>query len=83
MHISITNINRKFHARLYNENILLDEMACDLRCDIGFICREMLRWQDKINPTKQTTFARNRQTINTGKIYYIGLQNAQKALHGV
>lgn len=74
--IKVTRIKDKFHARLYQNNQLLDEMICQLRIDIGYICREMLRWQDKLgNSNSQTKSARRRQNINIGKIYYKGKGN--------
>lgn len=75
MEMKITRINNKFHARLLSDTgEVLDEMACTLKADIGHICREMLRWQDKMgNTTEWTRSARERQQKSTpvGKILYI------------
>lgn len=73
MEIKVRNINSEYHARLYEGNTLLDEMSCSLKEDIGFICREMLRWQDKLGNTNAwTSFSRKRQVQKPkGKIRYI------------
>lgn len=62
MEIKVTRINGEFHARLFEGERLLDEMSCKNKSDIGWICREMLRWQDKLgNSNSWTTKARERQ----------------------
>lgn len=45
--IKVTKINDRWHARLTYEGKIYDEMACDQRIDIGYICRVMMRWFDK------------------------------------
>ena len=45
--IVVTKIAKRWHARLFLRGEVLDEMACANRLDIGWICRQMLRWQDK------------------------------------
>lgn len=45
--IKVTTINNRFHARLFNGDYLIDEMACEEKADIGYICRSMMRWTDK------------------------------------
>ena len=69
--IIVTKISNKYHARLYQTDNILDEMACSLKEDIGWISREMLRWQDKLgNANHQTHSARIRQTLPPkGKVY--------------
>lgn len=73
MEIKVRNTNGVFHARLYEGTLLLDEMSCKLKEDIGWICREMLRWQDKMgNSNDWTTSARKRQIKKpSGKVKYI------------
>jgi hypothetical protein len=52
MKLKITQIDSDFHARLYSDTgTILDEMSCKLKQDIGWICREMLRWQCKLGST--------------------------------
>ncbi len=73
MNIKVVKIKNKWHARLFGENNeILDEMACSLKEDIGWICREMLRWQDKCwNSTEWTRAARKRQVLPpVGKIWF-------------
>jgi hypothetical protein len=76
MDIKVTKIGKRWHARLIDGNTILDEMACSLKEDIGWICREMLRWQDKMgNSNGWTSSARRRQTPKSaGKVWF------QKAL---
>lgn len=63
MNIKVTNINKVFHARLYEGDRILDEMTCKSKSSIGWICREMLRWQDKLGSTTPwATSARAKQT---------------------
>lgn len=79
METKVTNIKGRYHARLYSDDgQLLDEMACTLKQDIGWICREMLRWQDKLgNSNDQTRAARDRQLADPkGKVWF-GVQLAK------
>ena len=70
--IKVTRINDRWHARLLRGQEIIDEMACRLQCDIGYICREMLRWYDKMGGVdKFAEAARSRQTLcPSGKIWY-------------
>ena len=72
MNIKVTKIGKRWHARLINNGVILDEMACALKEDIGWICREMLRWQDKLgNSNDWTSSARKRQTSQSiGKVWF-------------
>ena len=72
LHIKVTKIKDKWHARLFNNDIILDEMACSEKADIGWICRELLRWVDKLGrSTPWTKAARRRQQYSSrGKIWY-------------
>ncbi len=76
LEIKVTNINNKFHSRLYVNNEVYDEMACECKEDIGWISREMLRWYSKCGGVSQfAESARIRQRNSTnpiGKVYYIG-----------
>ncbi len=70
--IKVTKINNNFHARLFKNSIIIKEMACSHKQDIGFICREMMRWEDKLNGgDKYTAFSRKNQTTNIGKYWSI------------
>lgn len=44
----VTTINGRHHVRLLEDDLLINEMACELKIDIGWCCREMLRWYDKL-----------------------------------
>ncbi|QXO12160.1 hypothetical protein pEaSNUABM44_00490 [Erwinia phage pEa_SNUABM_44] len=72
--VKVTKIKNKYHARLFVNGILSDEMACSLRSDIGWICREMMRWCDKLGAgNAHTTSARRRHNEDAsprGKVYY-------------
>jgi hypothetical protein len=70
--IKITKINNRYHARLIVDGVVHDEMACSLRCDIGWISREMLRWYDKLGgDSKFAKAARKRQTEKPeGKVWF-------------
>jgi hypothetical protein len=72
MKTKITKINNKFHARLFDDTgKLIDEMACELKADIGIICREMLRWYDKGGGNAHSSFSRSRHILNpAGKIWW-------------
>jgi hypothetical protein len=72
--IKVTTIGDRHHARLILNGEVLDEMACDERCDIGWICREMLRWHNKLGyPSEFAAAARRRQTgTPVGRIWYRG-----------
>lgn len=45
--VKVTKIGNRWHARLFFNGAVFDEMACKNRQDIGYICRTMLRWFDK------------------------------------
>jgi hypothetical protein len=73
----VTRINKRFHCRLIDihNNIVLDEMACKEKCDIGFCFSEMLRWQNKLGSSdKMAESSRNRRIKkfpkSIGKIWY-------------
>lgn len=73
METRVTNIGNRYHARLFSDDgQVLDEMACVLKSDIGWICREMLRWQDKLgNYNEQTRFARKKHVVApVGRVWY-------------
>lgn len=78
--IKVTRIKDKWHSRLFHDGKIIDEMACENQQDIGWICREMLRWFDKLNGTSlyadasrhRQFFKPNRKRILHGKIWYRG-----------
>lgn len=70
--VKVTRIVNKWHARLIYKGVIIDEMACSDREDIGWICREMLRWFDKAGGCSEFAAAsRKRQTSTPlGHIWY-------------
>jgi len=72
MDIKVTKIKNRYHARLIYEEAIIDEMACEEKRDIGWICKEMLMWSDKTGYScKWTSAARkHHSTNNVGKIWY-------------
>ena len=59
--IKVTRIGKFWHARLFLNGKLYDEMACSNRMDLGKICRIMMRWLDKTGGgNKWTERARRR-----------------------
>ena len=78
--IKVTRIKNRWHARMIVDSEVRDEMACENRVDIGYICREMLRWFDKAGGcSKFASAARHRQdTGPQGQVWYYGeLQNSK------
>jgi len=45
--IKVTRLKKEYHARLRLGHSIIDEMSCKKKQDIGWICREMLRWYSK------------------------------------
>lgn len=66
LQVKVTKIGARWHARLMDGETLRDEMACEHRIDIGYICREMMRWQDKGGGDQFTHAARRRHNERTG-----------------
>ena len=73
--VEVTRIGTNWHARLIAGDTVVDEMACKLRSDIGWISREMLRWQHKCGAYRDydwdfCAFARGRQQSEpNGKVW--------------
>lgn len=44
----VTYIHNRYHIRLLEEDLLINEMACREKADIGWCCAYMLRWYDKL-----------------------------------
>ena len=61
--MKVTRVGKRWHARLMLGKVVHSEMACQLRQDIGWVCRELLRWYDKLGGTsKFAKAARKRQS---------------------
>ena len=75
LEIKVRRIGSRWHARLYVDDLVYDEMACTDKRDIGHICRIMLRWLDKSGYGNQWTASARRRLNNDeigfhGKIFY-------------
>ena len=72
-----TVIGNWYHCRLFRNDILVDEMACDEKENVGWCFREMLRWQDKAGGDQFTSAARARQTPrpDSGRIRFVGVKD--------
>ena len=78
MFVKVTKIKNRWHARLVigetrkDPGAVVDEMACAQKRDIGYICREMLRWADKMGMGNAwTASARAKQEGKPyGKVWY-------------
>ena len=72
--VKVTKIGPRWHARLRENGKLIDECACARKEDIGFICRWMLRWYNKLGGcSKMASASRSRPKGSlrpVGKIYY-------------
>jgi hypothetical protein len=73
--VKVTCINGRHHARL-SQTIerndrpaghVLDEMACEDKRDVGYICRQMLRWHDKCGGTSRFASATRVRMWNRDK----------------
>ena len=72
--IKVTHIKNRYHARCRIDGKIVDEMTCSNKQDIGVICREILRWQDKMGGNKYTSWSRSRQDPKLrkpiGRVWY-------------
>lgn len=88
--IKVTKIKDKWHARLFFNNMVIDEMACNVRQDIGYICQQMMRTADKMGGDAYTDATRHRRGIKSenytenmqpvGSIWYSQQLELQKAI---
>lgn len=68
--VKVTRVGNKYCARYVVGNVVVSEWRCELKEDIGYMCREMLRWRDKLgHATPYTSSARRRQKLTRkGKV---------------
>ena len=80
--IRVTRIKNDWHSRLFVDGLLVDEMSCKLKEDIGWCCRTMLRWADKMGRCNaHTESARRRLTSGpVGKVKYLGKYITEKIM---
>lgn len=80
--IQVTKIGNRWHARLVKGDVVLDEMACSERVDIGWICRKIMRWADKgfdqDEFTSASRYRHNKDSQPVGKIWYQPALNRSK-----
>ena len=59
--ITVRNINGNYHCRVFTNGELNQEAVCLSKSDIGYTCRNLLRWEDKCgNWSKFASAARER-----------------------
>lgn len=72
--ISVRHIGNRYSAQLKDHGKIIDHMMCESKRDIGWICREMLRWFCKLGgDSKWARSARTRQNTSpppAGKVWY-------------
>lgn len=75
--IKVTKIKNRYHCRLFRLDKAIDEVACELRLDIGYVCRDMLRTVDKCGCGDDfTSAARYRNKVGPiGKIFWDARKN--------
>jgi hypothetical protein len=69
----VTTINSRHHCRLLRGETVLNEMACELKEDIGFCIRYMMRMHDKCGGTSLMADAsrhRGKNQTAKGKIWH-------------
>lgn len=70
--VGVTRIGNRWFGALTVNGKEYDRMACALKSDIGWMCREMLRWYDKLGGNSAwAKSARRRQSGRpSGKVWY-------------
>ena len=75
--VKVTRIKNRYHVRLIRHTTVIAEMACELRIDIGYVCRQLVRWEDKSGGDEFTSASRERLNTNpdnfrgpVGKVWY-------------
>jgi len=69
----VTKINGRYHCRILEGDKVHDEMACELKEDIGFCIRSMLRMYDKCGGNSKMASAsrmRGKNLSPRGKVWY-------------
>lgn len=83
--IKVTRIGTRWHARMLVGGVVRDEMACQLREDIGWICREMLRWYQKMGGASIFAAAARKRQISgaKGRVWWQGQLNRKSVRNTV
>lgn len=83
LEVKVTRINNKWHCRLLENKKVIDEMACENTQDIGYICREVLRWYCKLGGddifAKKARERQQNEKGPIGKIWYKTQLDAKKS----
>jgi len=66
--IKVTKIKNRYFARLFKFGAVISEMSCEYRIDIGYICRQMMRDEDKMGGNMVTSASRKRLNTNLDNI---------------
>ncbi len=66
--IKVTRLNNRWHTRLYVNDKVRSEMACEYRADIGWACRQMLSWYQRLGGNSVFANAARRRQITTALI---------------
>jgi len=72
-----TTINGTHYVRLFDNDKLHSEMGCKLKEDIGYCCRELLRWYDKLGGNSKMASDsrhRNKNTQPKGKTWLVKIE---------
>jgi len=69
-----TFITDRYYVRLFEDDLIINEMACKCKQDIAWCCRYMLRWFDKLGGVSRmasASRARSKRKLNPiGKIWH-------------
>lgn len=59
--VKVTRIGNVYHCRVYTNGVLNQEAIAENRNQIGYVCKSLLRWEDKCgNISKFASAARER-----------------------
>lgn len=70
--LDVKRIGKRWSAVLRFKGVVHDRMACENKVDIGWMCREMLRWHIKLGGSSRwASAARRRQQAGPiGRVWY-------------
>lgn len=73
LNTKVTKINGRYHCRIIKGGEVYDEMACELKEDVSFCIRSMLRMYDKCGGNSKMASAsrmRGKNLSPRGKVWY-------------
>jgi hypothetical protein len=62
--VTVRNINGNYHCRVLVNGELNQEAVCYTKRDIGYTCRNLLRWEDKCGNISEFASASRRRLNN-------------------